>query len=259
MKTGGVHATGNARVLEAEAVGPESQSASPCKHPSSRRHPSPNGGEAATPSASLVVQDQAILQADSCFCSQGQGDVLSVLESHLDPMLHEASVQHSIYSPDNASPRAASPVFVLSSFAEQGTPHSNGVATDVQTQAGPMARQGNRVEEFFSALSTPLQQPLLPAPDVNVCRPSRAKVTIPAISSAQCHSERLLCKKRAGAKPETLAQEILSNKFGILDDHASFDDNIKKIYLQRYKKPLSPSSLKTIAELVEKGDARPSV
>lgn len=114
-------------------------------------------------------------------------------------MLHEASVQHSIYSPDNASPRAASPVFVLSSFAEQGTPHTNGVATDVQTQAGPMAMQGNRVEEFFSALSTPLQQPLLPAPDVNVRRPSRAK---------------------------------------------------------RYKKPLSPSSLKTIAELVEKGGCK---
>lgn len=46
-----------------------SQSASPCKHPSSHRHPSPNGGAAATPSASRVVQDQAILQADLCFCS----------------------------------------------------------------------------------------------------------------------------------------------------------------------------------------------
>ncbi|EAY93065.1 hypothetical protein OsI_14868 [Oryza sativa Indica Group] len=188
--------------------------------------------------------------------SEGQGDVLSVLESHLDPMLHEASVQHSIYSPDNAPPRVASPVFVLSSFAEQGTPHTNGVATDVQTQAGLVARQGNRVEEFISALSTPLQQPLLPAPDVNARCPSYAKVTIPAISSAQRHSKRLLRKKRAGAKLETLAQEILSNKFCILDDHASFDDNIKKIYLQRYRKPLSPSSLKTIAELVEKGGCK---
>lgn len=81
-------------------------------------------------------------------------------------------------------------------------------------------------------------------------------MTIPAISSAQRHSERLLCKKRAGAKLEPFAQEILSQKFGLLDDRSSFDDNIKKAYLQRYKKPLSPGSLKTIAELVEKGGCK---
>lgn len=41
-----------------------------------------------------------------------------------------------------------------------------------------------------------------------------------------------------------------------MDERSSFDHNIKKIYLQRYKKPLSPASLKTIAELVEKGGCK---
>lgn len=176
--------------------------------------------------------------------SEGSEEVLTLLESHLDPMLHEATVQHSIYSPDTSSPRAVSPVFVPS-FAVQGTSQEELAAT----QASP-------VQEFIAALSTPVQPPLLPAPETQARRPGRAKVTIPALSSAQRHSERLLRKRRAGAKLESFAQEILSKNFGIMDERSSFDHNIKKIYLQRYKKPLSPASLKTIAELVEKGGCK---
>jgi hypothetical protein len=69
-------------------------------------------------------------------------------------------------------------------------------------------------------------------------------------------SERLLCKRRTGAKLETFAQEILSKNFGLLDDKSTFDDNIKKIYLQLYKKPLSLVSLQIIAHLVEKGGCK---
>lgn len=233
--------------------------ASPCKQPSSVRKPSPDGDATATFSVNLAIPDQAVLQADNCFCSQGQEDVLTLPESHLDPMLHEAAVQYSIYSPDTNSLRAVSPVFVFSSFAEQVTQvHGASVAGQVnnQAQAALVVSQVNNVEEFIDTLSTPLQPPLLPALDANARHPSHVKVTIPAISSAQCHSERLLGMRRAGAKLETFAQEIMSKKFGIIDDHASFDDNIKKIYLQRYKKPLSPSFLKTITELAEKGGCK---
>nr|XP_015634702.2 uncharacterized protein LOC107280587 isoform X2 [Oryza sativa Japonica Group] len=68
--------------------------------------------------------------------SKGQEDVLTLPESHLDPMLHEAAVQYSIYSPDTNSLRAVSPVFVFSSFAEQVTQvHGASVAGQVNNQA----------------------------------------------------------------------------------------------------------------------------
>nr|ABA92228.2 expressed protein [Oryza sativa Japonica Group]BAG89113.1 unnamed protein product [Oryza sativa Japonica Group] len=175
--------------------------------------------------------------------SEGRVDILDILESHLDPMLHEAAVHHSIYSPDTSSPRVSSPVFVPTSTGHAGADT-------------PSACKAMKIDSFINGLATPVQPPLLPAPDVNARKPSRAKVKIPALVSAQRHSERLLCKRRAGAKLENFAQEILSKKFGIIDESASFDDNIKKLYLQRYKKPLSPASLKIIADLVEKGGCK---
>lgn len=66
--------------------------ASPCKHPNNLRKPSPDGDATANVPSPSTVPDQAILQADLCFSSQGIDDVIALLESHLDPMLHEASV-----------------------------------------------------------------------------------------------------------------------------------------------------------------------
>lgn len=63
-------------------------SASPCKLQDSLRSLSPDGGAAASPSLNQHIPDQSILQADSCFSSQGSEEVLTLLESHLDPMLH---------------------------------------------------------------------------------------------------------------------------------------------------------------------------
>ncbi|EEC69192.1 hypothetical protein OsI_38178 [Oryza sativa Indica Group] len=200
----------------------------------SLRSPSPDGGAAASPSLNQHIPDQSILQADSCFSSQGSEEVLTLLESHLDPMLHEATVQHSIYSPDTSSPRAVSPVFVPS-FAVQGTSQEELAAT----QASP-------VQEFIAALSTPVQPPLLPAPETQARRPGRAKVTIPALSSAQRHSESLLRKRRAGAKLESFAQEILSKNFGIMDERSSFDHNIKKIICSATRSLCLQRPLKTM-------------
>ncbi|EEE65969.1 hypothetical protein OsJ_21879 [Oryza sativa Japonica Group] len=176
----------------------------------------------------------------------GREDVLEILESHLDPMLHEAAVNHSMYSPDTNSPRVSFPVFVTSFARPASAPTLTPLA----------AAKDSQITEFINDIATSIQPPLLPAPDVNVRKPSRVKVKIPVIASAQRHSERLLYKRRANAKFENFTQEILSKKFGIMNDSASFDDNVKKLYLQRYKKPLSPASLKTIADLVEKGGCK---
>lgn len=219
--------------------------ASPCKLPATLHNPSPDGDAAAV----LIVTSasaQTTHQADSLLSSQGREDVLEILESHLDPMLHEAAVNHFIYSPDTNSPRVSAPVFVTSFAGPASAP----------TLSSPAAAKDSQIDEFINDIATPIQPPLLPTPDVNVRKPSRVKVKIPAIASAQRHSERLLCKRRANAKFESFAQEILSKKFGIMNDSASFDDNVKKLYLQRYKKPLSPASLKTIADLVEKGGCK---
>lgn len=112
------------------------------------------------------------------------------------------------------------------------------------------------MDGFLAELSTPIRPALLPVPDVNTHRHACVKVAVPAIASAQRHSARLLSKRRSDAKLENFAQEIISKKFGFMDDHASFDDNVKKLYLQHFNKPLSPASLKTISELVEKGGCK---
>ncbi|XP_052160187.1 uncharacterized protein LOC127777627 [Oryza glaberrima] len=101
-------------------------------------------------------------------------------------MLHEAAVNHSIYSPDTNSPHVSSPVFVTSFAGPTAAP----------TLSSPAAAKDSQIDEFINDIATPIQPPLLPTPDVNVRKPSRVK---------------------------------------------------------RYKKPLSPASLKTIADLVEKG------
>lgn len=136
-------------------------------------------------------------------------------------MLHEAVVQHSIYSPDTVSRRVSSPIFVPS--------YTGQVVTS--NPSSPAVGKVSQIDNFINNIATPIQSPLLPAPDVKAWKPSRAKVKIPAITSAQHHSERLLCKCHAGAKLENLGQEILSKNFGLIDDYASFDDNIKKLYL----------------------------
>jgi hypothetical protein len=43
---------------------------------------------------------------------------------------------------------------------------------------------------------------------------------------------------------------------GVLDDNKLLSDQIKKLYLQHYKKPLSPADMKTITTLVENGGCK---
>ncbi len=64
-------------------------------------------------------------------------------------------------------------------------------------------------------------------------RPCLNKVTTPI----QRHSVRLAQKARKSTKLEFIAQEILAKKFGVLDESKQLDDQIKKLYLQHYKKP----------------------
>lgn len=81
--------------------------------------------------------------------------------------------------------------------------------------------------DFLDNLSTPMQQPLLKMPETKKCRPCLNKVTF----SPQRHSVHLASKARRNSKLETIAQEILSNNFGLLDVGKPFDDRIKKLYL----------------------------
>ncbi|XP_052166278.1 uncharacterized protein LOC127783027 [Oryza glaberrima] len=104
-------------------------------------------------------------------------------------MLHEAVVQHSIYSPDTVSRRVSFPIFVPS--------YTGRVVTS--NPSSPAVGKLSQIDNFINNIATPIQSPLLPAPDVKAWKPSRAK---------------------------------------------------------RYKKPLSPASLKTIADLVEKGGCK---
>jgi hypothetical protein len=41
-----------------------------------------------------------------------------------------------------------------------------------------------------------------------------------------------------------------------MNESDSFDENVKKLYLQRFKQPLTPRSLKMIADLVKKGGCK---
>jgi hypothetical protein len=72
----------------------------------------------------------------------------------------------------------------------------------------------------------------------------------------QRHSARLALKVRRSTKLELIAQEILAKQFGVLDDNKLLSDQIKKLYLQHYKKPLSPADMKTITTLVENGGCK---
>lgn len=205
---------------------------SPCKTPPPYRNDSPDRGSACNRISSSVTP------ADLTFSSQDSGAILNLLEKHLDPMLHEASIRNIVYSPDTSSSTLASPVFVLSSVASN--------------QAPEMVANQSVAADFLDNLSTPMQQPLLKMPKTKKRRPCLNKVTF----SPQRHSVHLASKARRNSKLETIAQEILSNNFGLLDVGKPFDDRIKKLYLQQYKKPLSPAAMKTISALVEKGGCK---
>ncbi|XP_066167826.1 uncharacterized protein [Oryza sativa Japonica Group] len=86
--------------------------------------------------------------------SPSEGQVLDMLEKHLDPMLHEATIQHSMYSP----------VFIPSSAQE--------IVVGAATEMPPGARNLN---ELVAGLSTPVQAAHLPTPDVSSRRPCRNK------------------------------------------------------------------------------------
>lgn len=109
----------------------------------------------------------------------------------------------------------------------------------------------SNVEQLISSISAPVRSPVLPTPKPISTR--RSKVIV---QSTQCHSARLESKRRNNCKIELISQEILSKRFGVMNDSDTFDENIKQLYLQRYKRPLTPRSLKMIADLVEKGGTR---
>lgn len=184
---------------------PSPQVPSPCKNAQPRRSGSPDAGAnfTATHFSSSSPHD---VQPELLIFSQGQ--VLDMLEKHLDPMLHEATIQHSMYSPDTTSPRVASPVFIPSSAQE--------IVVGAAAEMPPGARNLN---ELVAGLPTPVQAALLPTPDMSSRRPCRNKVIL---HSPQRHSERLACKRRFGTKIENFAQEILAKNFGFLNDQNPF-------------------------------------
>jgi hypothetical protein len=75
--------------------------------------------------------------------AQDSGALLDLLEKHLDPMLHEASIGRSTYTPDTSLPPPASPVFVLSSVAGQ------------DEQAAPPGGTQQAVDAFLAEITTP--------------------------------------------------------------------------------------------------------
>ncbi|XP_052146140.1 uncharacterized protein LOC127765309 [Oryza glaberrima] len=136
--------------------------------------------------------------SDPAPADKEQGALL-MLERHLDPMLHEAMVGGSIYSPDTTLPRPASPVFVLSFAAE---PQEN-LVHEAQ----------HDVETFLAEVTTPIQQPLLSAPGTKLRRPCRNKHYKKPLSPADmktittlvenggCKGVRLRAKKAASVVP----------------------------------------------------------
>ncbi|EEE59447.1 hypothetical protein OsJ_11631 [Oryza sativa Japonica Group] len=95
--------------------------------------------------------------ADDVARTRDSGAILNLLEKHLDPMLHEASIRNIVYSPDTSSSAPASPVFVLSSVAGN--------------QAPEMVANQSVAADFLNNLSTPMQQPLLKMPKTKKRRP----------------------------------------------------------------------------------------
>ncbi|XP_025879621.1 uncharacterized protein [Oryza sativa Japonica Group] len=101
---------------------------------------------------------------------QDSGAILNLLEKHLDPMLHEASIRNIVYSPDTSSSAPASPVFVLSSVAGN--------------QAPEMVANQSVAADFLNNLSTPMQQPLLKMPKTKKRRPCLNKYKKPLSPAA---------------------------------------------------------------------------
>lgn len=89
------------------------------------------------------------------------------------------------------------------------------------TLATPERAREQPVEAFLAELTTPM----LPAPGDMTRRPCRNKVTF----SPQRHSVRLASKARRNSRLETIAQEILANNFGVLDDNKKLDACIKSL------------------------------
>ncbi|KAF0922547.1 hypothetical protein E2562_038017 [Oryza meyeriana var. granulata] len=122
---------------------------------------------------------------------------------HLDPMLHEASIQATsgcIYSPNMSEPRVVSPIFVPTNLSGLEQNQEGGAQqTDVVEGRRGQPTSPATIHKFIDDVSTPLQLPLLPA---------------------------------LGLAKKTVARN------------------------KRYQKPLSPSSLKIIAALVEKGGCK---
>lgn len=114
-------------------------------------------------------------------------------------MFYEATMGGSIYSPDTSLPRTASPVFVLSAAAD--------------SQATPVEVTRHDVEEFLAEVTTPIQQPLLPAPGTKPRRPCcnkhYKKLLSPAdmktittlVENGGCKGIRLRAKKAASVVP----------------------------------------------------------
>ncbi|EEC77429.1 hypothetical protein OsI_16222 [Oryza sativa Indica Group] len=94
---------------------------------------------------SVVEQHRSILPQSPANQNNAQdsGALLDLLEKHLDPMLHEASIGRSTYTPDTSLPPPASPVFVLSSVAGQ------------DEQAAPPGGTQQAVDAFLAEITTP--------------------------------------------------------------------------------------------------------
>lgn len=114
-------------------------------------------------------------------------------------MFYEATMGGSIYSPDTSLPRTASPVFVLSAAAD--------------SQATPVEVTRHDVEEFLAEVTTPIQQPLLPAPGTKPRRPccnkhykkplcpADMKTITTLVENGGCKGIRLRAKKAASVVP----------------------------------------------------------
>ncbi|EEC73624.1 hypothetical protein OsI_08127 [Oryza sativa Indica Group] len=152
--------------------------------------------------------------------TQGCGD---------DPMEVQVAIN---YSPEGDGSRKACPEY---------TPLATGLDAVQETSI-------DMVDQLVNSLSTPVRPPILPTP-----RPIRTKRPKIAIQSSQRHSEGLESKRRNNCKLEMVGQEIISKRFGTTNEGDTFNGNVKKLYLQRFKRPLTPRSLKMIADLVEKG------
>lgn len=157
----------------------------------------------------MVEQHRSILPQSPANQNNAQdsGALLDLLEKHLDPMLHEASIGRSTYTPDTSLPPPASPVFVLSSVAGQ------------DEQAAPPGGTQQAVDAFLAEITTPPPSSSRFSQHWGL----RNKVTI----STQRQSAQLATKAKRSSNLETITQEILANKFGVFDDNKRLDEHIK--------------------------------